>query len=195
MANSQLYPCKRLCPILIAVVCAILPCMSAKAAGLDYTIMIVDTYNRLGSDRPAVESNLRAALDEWGRYIYGLAPLDVEVQVVGRTASGRFSGRSECAVDVDYNGQRVLEEGAPHKLRTGNDPNGAKPDVIIEVEAEFMRRSYWIDPEPRARTTPVPPGKIDLVTVFAHELGHGLGINGRRNLVTGQVPARVPLPL
>ncbi|WII73402.1 hypothetical protein QJS83_05905 [Bdellovibrio sp. 22V] len=53
----------------------------------------------------------------------------------------------------------------------------------------FMRQAYWIDPQPETRTLPVPVGKVDLVTVFAHELGHGLGFNGFLERSTGAVPA------
>jgi len=157
--------------------------------GLGYSIRVIDPNNRLGADGELVKLNLIAAIREWAQYLDRVAALDIEVRVLDHTVSGRFGGRSECGVWCDYNGQKVVEEGAPHKMRTGEDANGAKADVIIDLEPEFMRRSYWIDPEPFQRTTAVPRNKIDLITAFAHELGHAFGINGRRDLMTGEVRA------
>ncbi len=153
-----------------------------------YDIRLVDPNNRLASDREPVMQNLRAALNDWARYIPNVATLQVEVRILDKTISGRFGGRAESAVWLEYNGEKVLEECTTHKLRTGEDTNGYNPDVIIEVQPEFMRKSYWIDPEPFIRTTPVTIGKIDLVTVFAHEIGHALGLNGRLDRMTGQLP-------
>jgi hypothetical protein len=165
----------------------------AQPAGEQYQISVDDPTNALGVDRQLVLANLSAAIDEWTRHIPKIRSLQTEIRVVSNTDSGRFSGRAESAVWYDYNGQRVLEECTTHKLRTGEDTNGSKPDVLIELQPDFMRKSYWIDPKPWQRTMPVPRGKIDLVTVFAHEFGHALGINGRLNRMTGQLPAGASL--
>ncbi len=155
--------------------------------GSEYSIAIDDPNNRLGSDRDLVKLNFVAALNDWAQYIDGVSKVDYEIRVLDHTRSGRFGGASASCSTIMYNGQKTIEEGAAHKMRTGEDTNGIKPDVVVDVEPEFMRRSYWMDPEPFQRKLPVPRGKIDLVTAFAHEVGHAYGINGRRNRMTGEM--------
>ncbi len=171
------------------VLAQILCCSRVEAQYLGrYDVQVTDPSNSLGYDRQLVLENLSAALDDWARYIPNLEKLQIEVNVTPNTRSGRFSGRAQSAVPIHWNGMTVLEECTTNKLRTGVDSNGDKPDVLIELQPDFMRKSYWIDPHPERRTTPVPRGKIDLVTVFAHELGHAFGINGRLDRMTGSLP-------
>ena len=86
----------------------------------------------------------------------------------------------------DQNGFHVFEKSGPYKLRTGNSVDIGKPDVQIVLLPSYLLKNYWIDPNPVQRTDLVPPGKIDLVTVLAHELGHGFGFEGYLNLATGR---------
>jgi hypothetical protein len=82
------------------------------------------------------------------------------------------------------NGLPVIEEGMPHELRTGEDPNGATPDVEIVFDPDYAKTMWW-DPKPRSRTRPVPSDKLDALSVVLHELGHAIGFNGRLDPKTG----------
>ncbi len=66
-----------------------------------YDIRVSDPKNSLGLDLEPVLQNLRAALDDWTRYIPGMPSLQIEVRVLDKTASGRFGGRAEKAVWLD----------------------------------------------------------------------------------------------
>ncbi len=161
--------------------------LSAFAAPLPYELNVVDPDNLLGTDRELVLANLDAAMEDWGKWITGKAPLRIEMVVSNDTATGRFGG-STTAMKFDKNvddGFKLFEPSSVYRLRTGKIVPGSTSDVRILVNVDFMKRAYFMDPEPKLRTKPVPVGKVDLVTVFAHELGHGFGINGLINFSTG----------
>jgi hypothetical protein len=81
------------------------------------------------------------------------------------------------------NGIKVYEQGATNKLRTGIDGNGAEPDVEIHINPAYAK-TLWFDPSPETRGTAsaqtVPAGKVDAVSVLAHEFGHAFVFNGLR---------------
>ena len=55
------------------------------------------------------------------------------------------------------------------------DPNGSSPDLIINVDPTYLS-TLWLDPNS------APPSTMtDGLSVFLHEIGHGLGIQGYRN--------------
>ncbi|MES2529385.1 MAG: hypothetical protein V4598_20015 [Bdellovibrionota bacterium] len=160
--------------------------LSAFAGSLPYELTVKDPDNLLGAERELVLANLDAAVDDWGKWITGKAPLRIEMRVTNDTASGRFGGSTTTLkFDKDVDGYKLFEPSSVYRLRTGKIVPGSTSDVLILVNVDFMKRTYWMDPEPKLRTKPVPVGKVDLVTVFAHELGHGLGMNALLNFSTG----------
>lgn len=46
---------------------------------------------------------------------------------------------------------------------------------------------FWWDPDLRARSAPVPAGKLDALSVVLHELGHALAFNGWIDPKTGRL--------
>jgi hypothetical protein len=165
---------------ILSVCLLILSVCSVELMAFDYTVSVVDPENALGADRAAVLANFDAALADWGKFIDSRAHLVIRIEVKKNTGgAGRFSGRSISNIPHhEERGLRVLEEGATYKLRTGRSVRTGEPDLAIEIQPMLLRQSYWIDPHPTLRNDPVPKGKVDLVTVFAHELGHAFGING-----------------
>jgi hypothetical protein len=82
----------------------------------------------------------------------------------------------------------IFEQGAAGELRTGIDPNGDTPDIEFTFGTNYLQNSLWFDPDPVARTAPVPSNRTDAVTVFLHEFGHAFAFNGFRNGTTGELP-------
>jgi hypothetical protein len=156
------------------------PSADSRRPGFRYGIDVSDPKQLLTSEElNGLESNLRAALDFWGQIIRGAGTVDVHVSVGDTTSSGRFqSGCNSMIARETVRGQTIGECGPVYELRTGRDPNGASPDVTIEVIPDSLRANYWIDPSPQKRMTPVPSDKGDLVSLLAHEVGHGLGFGG-----------------
>lgn len=160
----------------------------AAARGLPARLTVYDPHDRLGADRAPVLANLEAAVADWSRWLDSRGTVWISLNVVDQTPTGRFAGGPGFHVFLERRGDyRVYESAAVHKMRTGASTNDTVPDVIIDVDVDFMRRTYWMDPQPKTRSTPVPPGKVDLVTVLAHELGHGLGFMGKLDPKTGGV--------
>jgi hypothetical protein len=154
-------------------------------AAIRYEAILVDPANEIGDDRELLLANFDAAVADWGRFIAARGVLKVELRVT-MTHSGRFGGSSALFAP---RGRHTFEGSGMYKLRTGRSLDRRKPDIVIEIEPNFMRANYWMDPRPSLRVDEVPPGKIDLVTVLAHELGHGMGFEGFRSLQTGEPPA------
>lgn len=156
---------------------------------LNYSVEISDPEKLLlPSERSLLLANLDAAIKDWERYIYGKTSLRIELRIASKTTGGRFDAASRTYVFLKKeNGLNVYEELAAYKLRTGLDPDPKLCDLYININLPFMRQHYWLDPKPNERTIPVPKDKTDVVTAFAHELGHTFGINGILNRDTGKI--------
>ncbi len=141
------------------------------------------------SQEGIIRSHIVTATQDWtGRFQTRRCTLIVQFGV--RDWAARGSGRSFVAAPLGkmHDGKHLSEEGAAHKIRTGNDVNGKDPDIEIYLDPAYLR-SLWFDPEPKTRTATVPRLKIDAYTVILHELGHALGFNGFRNQKDGTLPA------
>jgi len=146
----------------------------------NYTVTLSDPNSSLTAQEAAgCVANLRAALDIYSRHLEGAGTIDVLLKI-GTEGGDRASGRSPEAVFVRQllDGRNLAEPGAVSELRTGADPNGATCDIELTMSPAYLRSIIWLDPDPTNRATPVPAGKFDAVSLFLHELGHGLGFNG-----------------
>lgn len=162
---------------------------NAAFGSIPHQVTVNDPSGALGADEPAILANLDAAIDDWSRFVESRGKLWIQIEVTEDTTNGRFGGGSTDSIYLeDRGGFHVFEGSGTYKLRTGKSVNNDRPDISIQIQPEFMRTNYWIDPHPDQRTDPVPAGKVDLVTVFAHELGHGFGIEGWLDIKTGNPP-------
>lgn len=164
----------------------------ARTATLPYDLVINDPANLLGKDREGVIANLDAAMDDWGKWITSKGTVRIHVEVTNDTSAsaGRFGGTSTTSrFEGKWNEYKLFEDASIYKMRTGKEVKNSTSEITVYINPTFMRQAYWIDPKPETRTTPVPVGKVDLVTVLAHEIGHGFGINGYLNIKDGSVRA------
>lgn len=148
----------------------------ASAAGLTAT------------ERGQVESHLREAGRRWMRVLGYTAPRNIEIRVAVSnvpTANGTSNASSSVGT---VGGRTTYEQGVAYELRTGTDPNGATPDATITFGLAYLRNELWFDPDPAARTAPVPANRTDAMSVALHELGHVLAYNGWADLTTGVPP-------
>lgn len=160
------------------------------------SITVNDTIGLSASLVAGVLTDLNFAAAEWGQYIIGAAPLRVYLSFV---TTGQFSGEVALGSPGGFiaNGQTI--RGHPiylpnsvYALQTGNYASGFAYDLGITVVASASNlQSFYINPDPAAGTA-VPAGQIDLVSVLAHEIGHGLGFTGLINRAAPQ-PGQPPL--
>lgn len=124
-----------------------------------------------------LSSNIGSALGLWTQHLAGGAALEIEVVLTN--APLRAGGHSITSGFVRHEGPiEVYEQGVAYEICTGIDPNGNEADLRILIDKVYLRDELWFDPEPARRSTAVRAGKIDAVSVFAHEVGHALAFNG-----------------
>ena len=114
-----------------------------------------------------VLQSIQAAANLWARSIQGSGTIQIGVEVEsleGNTIATGGTGFTR--VDGLYVPNTITE------IRTGTDPNGSEPDINISVGSDYNDRLFY----DATSTQTVPSGRIDAVSVFAHEIGHGLGI-------------------
>lgn len=103
-----------------------------------------------------IRAQVLAAANQWDRHLLGEATLEVQVSV-GPLPGGVIAEVTGVEAVARPNG--LYQPTTAIELLTGQDPNGSRPDILINV-----------DPTKLANTDPV--------TVFTHELGHALAFVG-----------------
>jgi hypothetical protein len=120
---------------------------------------------------------------EAGRLWTGLlrvaSPCSIEVEVRLDPNIATANAASKVSALVGTVGQRQLyEQGVAHELRTGIDPNGTAGDMSLVFGSAYFQDELWFDPDPAARTAPIPAGKVDALSSVLHEFGHAIAYNG-----------------
>lgn len=166
----------------------------AQAHAADAHVTFSVTFDASASaltstERADIVSHVQEAGRRWATVVGVAAPRSIEVLVLvdtiptanGASATTQFIGQ--------IGGRDTYEQGAAYELRTGIDPNGADPDARITFGLDYLRNELWFDPDPTARTAPVPNNRTDAMSTILHEFGHVLAYNGWADLDTG-----VPTP-
>ncbi|MBA2588202.1 MAG: hypothetical protein H0U98_06200, partial [Alphaproteobacteria bacterium] len=121
---------------------------------------------------------MQAAANIWSQYLT-LANVTLKIAITVNDAY--FSGNVLAQggpelyqqTGATFNGKPVYDTNTAIKLRTGTDINGSAPDISIELTSNAIRNllSFKTDD-----STSATPGRSDALSVFLHEIGHGLGI-------------------
>jgi hypothetical protein len=162
--------------------------LAQSASDVRVDLAIRDLPEELKRQEQDVRENVLVAVEMWTKLIVA-RPVSIEIELKFQPWPGRGAGRSLMGVPQGgekINGKSLLEEGMPHELRTGTDPNGGTPDVEIILDPGYAKTIWW-DPNPRTRRRSMPDDKLDAVSVLAHEIGHAMGFNGRLDPKSGQV--------
>lgn len=136
-----------------------------------------------------IVNDLSAAAAEWGQYIYGLAPLRVSLTIAttgsfgGELAQGSPGGYIANGQTID--GHKIYEPDSLYALTTGTYSSFSTDVAITVFATPDNLANFYINPNPSVPGA-VPGDKYDLVSVLAHEFGHGLGINGFVNVLSPQ---------
>ena len=153
-------------------------------------VTLKDPQGRLAG-LPQLVPTLQAALDYIDRYVVFRGTIDVEV-VVEETSTGRFAGNGDISYAGDNNPLRLKtwEASLIAESRTGVDPNPSTADLSIYVDpASSYLAHLWWDPAIATSLSANPPNdRTDAFTVIVHEMLHGMGIVGWRDIETGRLP-------
>ena len=140
------------------------------------------------TERSNVTSHLQEAGRRWGSVVALSGPRSVEVTVsVGAIATASGASLTSSFIG-SIGGRDTFEQGVAAEWRTGIDPNGAAADAGVTFGLAYLRNELWFDPDPHARTAPVPLDRTDAMSVLLHEFGHILAYNGFADVNTGQPP-------
>jgi hypothetical protein len=159
----------------------------AAHANLTYTVTFDDPLNLAAAYRSQIDAHLGAAVAAWATHLAGSAEVDIEVRM--STSLAYASGHSATSAYVgEAAGGSLWAQGMAYKISSGIDPNGSAPDVILDLNPNYMANTLWFDPNPYARTAAVPNNRTDAESVFIHEIGHALAFNGWGDPLTGRTP-------
>src|SRR5687768_6478208 len=166
------------------------PLEPRRLLAVAWNVTFDDPGNAFAAYHEPIRQTIRSAGADWVGVMQLGASSSIEVIVDFHSPIPRGGGRSATTAFVGNNGTYdVWEQGAAHELKTGNDPNGAMPDVELTFEAAYVTGELWFDPNPAARSGTVPNNKTDAYSVMLHELGHAIAYNGWRDWTTYQLPS------
>lgn len=147
-----------------------------------------DPQNRLAA-YPLLVPTLQAAVDYIDRHVVFRGTLDIEINVE-TTSTGRFAGNGDITFVGRRDGRDIWEASMAAEARTGVDPNPFKADfsIFIDPSSSYLAHLWW-DPAIATSLSSNPPDdRTDAFTVLVHELLHGMGIVGWRDINSGALP-------
>jgi len=141
------------------------------------------------AEKTNVSSHLQEAGRRWVNQLVIGGSRSIEITVFVSNIPTASGGSVTTGYVGSINGRDTYEQGVAAELRLGTDPNGATGDAVVTFGLAYLRNELWFDPNPQARTAPVPVDKTDAMSTALHELGHILAYNGFADVSTGQPPA------
>jgi hypothetical protein len=161
-----------------------------SGATFDYSIQFNDPNSYAGSLSSSIEADLKAALQDFEGKIYGKGILGVELDIVPSSSSnsGELAdgGPSALVAQGFLDGKVLAVPSSINELLTANHIPGYSSDIVIHVPQSALGEIYF-DPNPAAgdNIASVAPSKYDAITIFEHEITHGLGFISLRDPSTG----------
>lgn len=173
---------RSLCTHLLA---ASLLCHAAmtQAGEVTFRVTLGDEHLVLGQQTAALLSNANAATGMWAEHLAGDATLTLHIKIV--PGEGRAHTCCPSTSFVRKLGSGSLYEcSAAARLKGSAKGDPKKPDIEMQLRSDYLRE-LWFDPDPVRRQGTMPADKLDAVSLFLHEIAHGLGMNGWLNPATG----------
>src|SRR5438067_7649546 len=144
-----------------------------------------DLASLSAAEQQAVLDTMNAAANVWSWYLTAAnITLDLSIIVDDSLFSGNVLAQG--GPDVFYStgstfgGKTVYIADTAVKLQTGQDRNGSTADLSMSLTTNSIENKLYFKTDPNGA---VPSNRSDALSVFLHEIGHGLGI-----LYTGDDP-------
>jgi len=131
------------------------------------------------ADVALIVSNTNFAFQQWAKHLAGVANIEININIIDNLGPDTLAsaGSATSVLLARQGGRDVYIEGAMSEILSGVDPNGAAPDIDINISYAAIRRGEMVlDANPADNTTPAD--KFDAIGVLIHEIGHGLYMNG-----------------
>lgn len=144
------------------------------ATTLADAVILNDPSNMAGASSTVLVADVKQALDAWTTHLSGLGTLTVQVNLVNDGQNGLLAsgGPTLDAVIGTEDGNNLIESGAVFELATGSHLSGGASDIIVNVNASYLSEFYL------GGGSSVPSGQYDGLSLFEHEIAHGLGVGG-----------------
>jgi hypothetical protein len=137
------------------------------------------------AERADIVSHVVAAGRRWTDIIDVPTPRFIEIEIAIADIPTANGASLATAYLGTIDGRDTYEQGVARELRLNEDPNMGEPDGRITIGLDYLRNELWFDPDPMARTAPVPANRTDAMSTMLHEFGHILAYNGWADLTTG----------
>ncbi|MBW3597285.1 MAG: hypothetical protein KY475_08425 [Planctomycetes bacterium] len=144
-------------------------------AGIPFNFMLDDPQGDF-EPFPALQGTLEAAGRLLTSRLAGEGSLEVRVVPNNTIPYARALAATFSTVTMAPT-RHVVESGTIAEARSGDDPNGDEPDILVEINTETFLPEVFFDPSGDAN---VPSGKDDFLSAALHELVHTLGFSGYR---------------
>jgi hypothetical protein len=182
-SDTRMFRSRSLAPLLIVALAA--PAQAQVVFDVDFD---GSTGMLTAGERDQVAAHLKEAGRRWAAAMSVNQPRSIQLRV-GIAAIATANGGSLGSAFVGViDGRDTFEQGVAYELRTGIDPNGTDADGQVNFGLDYLRNELWFDPDPVARTAPVPLNRTDALSIALHELGHIIAYNGWADLTTGVPP-------
>src|SRR6185437_3792956 len=144
-----------------------------------------DSGQLTDAERQEVVNTMTAAATIWSWYLTAAnVTLDLSINIDSSAysglvlAKGGAGGYYTGASVPTFQGAKVYYPVSEIKLGTSQDPNGASPDLSVTLTPDAIRNILYFNPNvaPTVASYSVPSNQADSLSVFLHEIGHGLGI-------------------
>lgn len=144
---------------------------------ISYSVALNDTAALGAATDSLLVADMNAALKSWSKYLYGAGTLTVQLNIAA-TTSGRADGGPTAMAPAGTapSGAALVDPAALYELRTGSHVAGKSSDITINVDPSYVS-SLFLDPNP-GNGAAVPVSQLDAVSVFSHEVAHGLAFDG-----------------
>jgi hypothetical protein len=147
-----------------------------------FTILPVnDTAGLTGQQVSDIVADLNAATLDWAQYLTGYTTLRIQLNILPGSQGAELANggpTEDIGTATTLDGRQLDIASSLIALTTGDHAPGLASDITVNVLAGNLG-SIYVNPAPTPTPSgTVPDGEIDLVSLFRHELAHGLGFGG-----------------
>jgi hypothetical protein len=166
-----------------------------------FTISVNDTASITVDDETKIVNDLSAAALDWAQYVTGYAPLRIQLNISNNPAPGSELANGGFTTSVAtgqiVNGATIFIPSSLYALTTGSYIAGIASDIVINLPlvpgSLNSSGGLYVNPTPFAGNGTVPASQFDLLTVFRHEIAHGLGFSGFTDTTNGSLGSAATL--
>lgn len=137
------------------------------------SVTLADPGDLGGAADAAVLADMQAAMATWAGHLQGLGTLTVQVNITDMNDSSLLAdGAPSCGVAAGpLDGRTLVTLSSESELSTGVHMSD-QADIVVDINSQNLGQLYL------GGGSVVPSGQYDGLSLFEHEIAHGLGFAG-----------------